>query len=175
MSGKERDMYAQYAQQAERDEQLLRENRKLREESRGLYEHVARLEAIIQRLSTLEAVCKTQEERIAQLEAENAHKDIEIQRLKAQINRDSTNSSKPPSSNGYKKAPNYVAPFTNNQAERDLRHCKIKQKISGCYRTWQGLEAYCKIRSVVDTARKRGLTALAAISSCLSLPCPAGL
>jgi transposase len=55
----------------------------------------------------------------------------------------------------------YEAPFTNNQAERDLRHCKTKQKVSGCYRSWKGLLDYCKIRSLTDTTRKRGGDVLA--------------
>ena len=49
----------------------------------------------------------------------------------------------------------YDAPFTNNLAERDLRHCKTRQKVSGCFRTWLGVLDYCKIRSVLDTAKKR--------------------
>jgi transposase len=61
----------------------------------------------------------------------------------------------------------YVAPFTNNQAERDLRHCKTKQKVSGCYRSWQGLLDYCNIRSLTDTSRKRGADALALLRACL--------
>jgi hypothetical protein len=63
----------------------------------------------------------------------------------------------------------YTAPFTNNLAERDLRHCKTKQKISGCYRSWQGLLDYCKIRSLVDTSRKRGLDVMAALRACFFL------
>lgn len=51
---------------------------------------------------------------------------------------------------------NYEAPFTNNQAERDLRHCKTRQKVSGCFRSWQGVLDYCKLRSLLATATKRG-------------------
>ncbi len=50
---------------------------------------------------------------------------------------------------------NYDAPFTNNEAERDLRSCKTKQKISGCFRSWQGVLDYCKIRSFLATVKKR--------------------
>lgn len=63
----------------------------------------------------------------------------------------------------------YEIPATNNQAERDLRHAKTKQKVSGCYRSWTGLLDYCKIRSLADTAKKRGLNVLSAIREC----CPA--
>jgi len=66
----------------------------------------------------------------------------------------------------------YSAPFTNNLAERDLRHCKTKQKISGCYRSWQGLLDYCKIRSLTDTTRKRGGDGLAALRACFLLSTP---
>ena len=66
----------------------------------------------------------------------------------------------------------YKAPFTNNQAERDLRHCKTKQKVSGCYRSWQGLLNYCKIRSLTDTTRKRGGDVLAALRACFLLAAP---
>lgn len=59
----------------------------------------------------------------------------------------------------------YVAPFTNNQAERDLRHAKTKLKISGCFRSWLGLRIYCKIRSLTDTVRKRGGSVMDALRS----------
>jgi transposase len=49
----------------------------------------------------------------------------------------------------------YRAPFTNNLAERDLRPIKTKLKVSGCFRSWEGLDAYATIRSFFSTLRKR--------------------
>jgi transposase len=68
----------------------------------------------------------------------------------------------------------YSAPFTNNQAERDLRHCKTRQKVSGCFRTWQGVVDYCRLRSFFASAQKRGHNLLLALYSLLSKPLPAG-
>jgi transposase len=46
-------------------------------------------------------------------------------------------------------------PFTNNLAERDLRPAKIKQKVSGSFRTVQGAQVYARLQALISTCRKQ--------------------
>jgi transposase len=54
-------------------------------------------------------------------------------------------------------------PFTNNPGEQDIRMMKVRQKISGCFRTLQGARTFCRIRSYISTCRKQGLNVWHAI------------
>ena len=123
--------------------------------------------------------------------------------LEQRLNKNSTNSSKPPSSDGLSKPSRTTSLRENgknksggqvghkgetlkqtetpdivkkNDAERDLRMMKCKQKVSGGFRTSQGAEQFARIRGFISTVRKRGLNAFSSIQAIFSdtIPIPAG-
>lgn len=55
--------------------------------------------------------------------------------------------------------------FDNNQAERDLRMIKTKTKVSGCFRTEDGIRKYLTVMSYIGTAKKHGMNAVEAIKN----------
>jgi transposase len=58
---------------------------------------------------------------------------------------------------------NRAIPATNNGSERALRPCVTFRKITNGFRTEWGARLYADIRSVIETARRRAITALEAI------------
>lgn len=61
----------------------------------------------------------------------------------------------------------WTIPFTNNEAERSIRFSKVKQKVSGCFRTEQGAKEYAETMTFISSAHKHGVAYFDAVKIAL--------
>ena len=59
-------------------------------------------------------------------------------------------------------------PFHNNSSEQAIRMVKVKQKISGCFRSQHGAKRHSVLLSIIETAKKQNINTLKAIETLLN-------
>ena len=62
---------------------------------------------------------------------------------------------------------NFNVPFTNNQAERDIRMAKVKKKIAGTFRTSEGAQTFVKVMAYTSTLSKHGVGSFQSIKAAI--------
>lgn len=62
---------------------------------------------------------------------------------------------------------NFLVPFGNNLAEQAIRMMKVKQKVSGCFRSKQGAKNFATTRSYIATAKKQGIPIMQALADAI--------
>ena len=61
-------------------------------------------------------------------------------------------------------------PFDNNPAERDLRMMKVREKISGTFKSGEHAEAFSNLCAVLSSATKQGRNLLECLAELLRSP-----
>ena len=63
-------------------------------------------------------------------------------------------------------ATDWRVPYTNNAAEQAIRFARVKEKVSGCFRTVKGAEQFARVLSFISTAVRHGISCF---DACLTL------